>query len=512
MPGSPPAQDRLCMREEKAAFCLSLKILQTQFEKILTQLAKETSLPARLALAQKAINFANNGSTGYYSSPLIEQVYLDLAHAHSVPLPMTFEENSFLHVMTECYATGGHTRVAERWIELSDPEQKHSLLFTKTSGTNITPRLETNIALKNGTVMFIPDSLSDREKGLLLREIASNYQYIILHVHMHDVIPLIAFGTEEFQRPVMLFNHADHRFWLGVSIADKVIELRTWGQQISKSKRGVLHSDILGIPVDANMFRKDFDTIALRQKLGFKTSQKIIITVGSFYKYKPLLSFDFLNIARHVLENTSDTCIVAIGPDYETLPAWKTLHDQFPERFLALGPKVPERMFEYLACADIALDSFPMSGGTALLDAVSVGCPVLSLDCPTGQSDYILKSEAYCANQDIFMKKLNTLLHSQTCRKNNTANVLQLLERSHHKDAWNHTLSAMYRSLVSHRVRQFETIKNNEFTDLDIYLYVESRHVKQKFFIPRLLEWNRIKICGIKQHEFIFFSKLRIVL
>ena len=39
------------------------------------------------------------------------------------------------------------------------------------------------------------------------------------------LIPILAFGVEEFKRPVLLYNHASHMAWLGKSIADLVLDI-----------------------------------------------------------------------------------------------------------------------------------------------------------------------------------------------------------------------------------------------------------------------------------------------
>ena len=50
---------------------------------------------------------------------------------------------------------------------------------------------------------------------------------VILHVHMYDVLPILAFANGDFNRPVMFYNHADHLFWLGASISDLVVNFRS---------------------------------------------------------------------------------------------------------------------------------------------------------------------------------------------------------------------------------------------------------------------------------------------
>lgn len=491
---------------------LSKEVLAAKntFEQILEQIVQEKLLSRKERLAYKAIDFALNASTGYYSSEIIENVFLALAQQNRIELPSEHRKNSFLHVMTEAYATGGHTRVVERWIELSDASQVHSLLFTREKKKYVPDRLAQAVKNKQGNISFLSDKLTNIEKGLQLRHLASEYEYIILHVHMEDVIPLIAFGTLDFKRPVLLFNHADHRFWLGGSVADKIIDFRQWGQNITLNKRGLVNSVILELPLDFNEFDTKYDRCELRKKLGLPQDHKIIVTVGSAHKYKPLLNYDFLNFIIEVLNDDGNCSFIAIGPDYKKLPLWENAHKKFKNRFRALGPKATSEMFEYLACADLSVDSFPMSGGTALIDAVTVGCPVLSLKCPTGQLDYVINSDAYCNSQKDLRRKIHLLLQNPRAQKENVANVQEKLMQQQSTTSWLTKLKSIYLATTEHSLHNVNTPNVCTLTDLDLYLYTQSISRKTKFKIPFIIEWNRVKENGKKYNQLLLLNKFQV--
>lgn len=60
---------------------------------------------------------------------------------------------------------------------------------------------------------------------------------------------------------------------------------------------------------------------------------------------------------------------------------------------------------DYLKAADLYLDSYPLCGGTAMIDAISSGTTVLSLKSVYPQFDYLTKTSAYCKTKEEFIDK-----------------------------------------------------------------------------------------------------------
>lgn len=146
----------------------------------------------------KLKNMLVKGGIGIYSCSFLENYYLDIAAALKIELPNEYRCKSILHVMTESYNTGGHTRVVERWIDISPSDEVHSVLLTKQNKENVPLFLEKVVQEKKGEIIDFPKELSNIEKAGKIRQIASKYEKIVLHIHMDDEIPLIAFGTKEF--------------------------------------------------------------------------------------------------------------------------------------------------------------------------------------------------------------------------------------------------------------------------------------------------------------------------
>lgn len=446
-------------------FDKKLKANRKRFLNIVRAISKLDDYSHKEELARQGIYLALSSSTGYFASPEIEKVFIDIAQKNDIVLRNHFKRNSILHVMTECYATGGHTRVVERWINFSPLTEEHSLIFTENEEQDIPPDLSRAIEDHNGTITMIPDALSDIEKGLMLRKIASNYERVILHVHQHDVIPLIAFGHKDFKRPVFFFNHSDHKFWVGVSIADVVVNFRSWGDLMCRNRRGVSNSFVLGLPLDLQRLSTLTNKDKIRDELNLPTDAKIIITVGSAYKYNPFLSWNFNRLIKRILTRKENIIFVAIGstPD---------IFNVQNERLICLGEVSPSVVFKYLHAADVYIDSYPMAGGTALMDAISCGLPSLSLECPVGHLDFMLASKGYCTTELELFEKLDAVLSSASFADELLQDITDNLNKYISKVRWLSNISSLYQMADEHHVVDFVVPNVKKFGDLERYLLV----------------------------------------
>lgn len=485
---------------------------QKVFKKLLYKANMEVDKEKQYKRLKKAISFVTTASTGYYSCARIERAFIEIAQAHSLNKVLPpYKKNTVLHVMSRSYKVGGHTRVVERWIELSDPHQRQSLVFTQEDQQEIPDRLRKAVSDKQGELVILSDRLSDIEKGLQLREIASQFEFIVLHVHPDDVIPLLAFGNKEFTRPIIFFNHADHRFWLGVSISDIVADLRSFGQSITLNKRGAKNSIILGIPIDAIESKSTKSKTDIRKKLALPINKKIILSIGGAHKYKPLGNYNFINVAKEILEEHQEAIFILIGPDFKVFPDWEVASETYDNRIKALGYMPHKAIFDYIIACDLVLDSFPMSGGTALIDAISCQKPVLSLVNPVGQLDFVIISKAYCENKEVLLSKINKLLSDPCEVSANVADVTEKLMNSNSLANWQNKLTSIYRLAegLVHTIHSFNSV-GSDIIDNDLYLYSEDMRFKHKKYIPYLFDYYIVWSGGIKYREFVFFNKYKI--
>lgn len=398
----------------------------------------------RLSKAQDALTYLVKNSSAIYASSALEQVFLDVAERlddnGSNP---TYVPSSFLHVISEAYTFGGHTRVVERWISQAPTWEKHSVVLlrqnrrekNKIVQTSIPQSLVDSLARKNGKLLNLSGFDDLNSRALMLRKIAMEYEYIILHIHMDDPTALVAFGTTKFTRPVIFFNHADHAFWCGVSIADMVADLNQCGQKRSIEKRGIARSSILGIPLDDH-FPIFKDKNAARQKLGLPENKKLIFMSGSRRKFSSLGKNEFIKGLSNILTRLPHCSIYMVGPHRHD-SGWNELAAQFTDRIRFRDPiGYHDGYIDYVCSADLIIDSYPVNGGTALIDASLAGKPVLSLKCDLGQSDYIVHSTAYCENIKELEDKAENILNNNDYAKTVAIEIQQKMLEEHSPQNW----------------------------------------------------------------------------
>jgi hypothetical protein len=364
--------------------------------------------------AQRAATFASYRHTGLFVSPELESLLSALSARKVQPRgkPQEAPIGATLHILSRALQGGGHTRVVERWINYSPASEVHSVLITR--GGKPTKRLKTEVEKRNGEII-----VQSRVSPLLRRarqilSVSQGYSRIVLHVHMDDILPMLALSNKLNLAEVIHFNHADHRFWVGASLPNRVIEMRTWGKTISERHRSINRSEVVGIPLPEGINSQTVQRQDARVKLGISSTKEVILTAGHPVKYARGASPDFPEVVRELLIGKPERQLIAIGPKASSKNNWSKLFRDFPGQVVLL-PYMPKEKFDlYVRAADIGLDSFPMSGGTAVLDMISHGLPTISLRCPTGHFDVIQESDFYCETIESWVAKANQILSGDT--------------------------------------------------------------------------------------------------
>ena len=283
-----------------------------------------------------------------------------------------------LHVATTVYESGGHTRLIESWMR-NDDSSAHSLVLLHQRGHGVRAELSRSISTSGGELIILPDEGPLLDKARLLRHIArSGYDCIVLHTHPNDVLPLVALATSECP-PVAVMNHADHAFWLGVSVADMVVEFRDFGARLSRERRGARENIIIPLPLD---FTSTIERTAARERLGIPDGEVMLLSIGSSYKYAPTEEYDFFRTMREVLDRNPTARLYLVGVSAGDLAGFGVPGH---ERMELIGTISDPEIYE--AAADLYLEGFPQGSYTAFFETAARGiCPVL-LYAPTPQTD-----------------------------------------------------------------------------------------------------------------------------
>jgi hypothetical protein len=316
-----------------------------------------------------------NGFFGMVSDPELESLLLSVGRKlpHQPSVRGRSRRLRYLHVLTEAYEIGGHTRLCQRWVELDSPRHPHSVVLTAQC-VPVPSHFKRSIVESGGDLTVFDPETSLVERALRLRRLACEQaDIVVLHTHMQDPMTLIAFAVESVP-PVVLVNHAESVFWLGGSIADLVLDVNRTANERTKRSRGISESMILPIPLGDVPSASGVDPAERnreRARLGIAEDSIVFLTAGSGYKYNAIGDYDFVPAALQLLRTLPQAHLLAVGPS--DAGAWSTAASQSGGRLRALGT-IPN-LAPLHACSDVYLEGFPCGSLTALLEAGLAGLP-----------------------------------------------------------------------------------------------------------------------------------------
>lgn len=403
------------------------------------------------ARLQSAARFAWYSYPGAFRSLELEALAARISR--DLPAPTRRSEGlegHVIHVLTQAYAAGGHTRLAWRWIE-NDAGHVSSVVLTGQQGIPVPPQLLAAVEASGGQIISLGDESSSLVmRAARLRQIAeSGVAGIVLHVHPYDVVP--SMGLADVDTTVVFLNHADHVFWVGGEIADVVADIRPAGQQLSLTQRGVEpeRSTILPIPL-ASPPRSD-DKHAARDRLGLPADALVVLSIASGYKYGALPGHHFADIHLAFVLAHPEVRLIVVGP--ESKDRWQEVSEATGGRFSAVG--IVDDIESYYAAADIYVDSIPFASLTSLLDAAARGLPVLALNetvadsVLTSNDISLVDKGVHYSDRTDYIRELEILAGAPEARRRLADSVSEAVAFHHTAPGWNLHLERLTAMLES---------------------------------------------------------------
>lgn len=288
------------------------------------------------------------------------------ASMEEVPLEPSAQSRT-LHVASEVYATGGHSRILAKWVQ-RDLSSSHAIVLTRHDGK--LPEFLTLIAAERGA----PITTLDRSETILararqLRALSLGFDRVILHHHPDDAVPVIAYAKPG-GCPVAMFNHAHFWFSLGSSVSDAIINTTPFFRQLTKDLRFPRATDLLHGPPGLERLRwSDVDKRKAKERLGLSADGPVAMTIGNEVYYTPSKSVDFFGTLGKLLAERPDLQVLIVGVREGSPLVPSTIRDA--ARVRLLGPVPDPRPF--YEAADICLESFPFPSLGALVEAPAYG-------------------------------------------------------------------------------------------------------------------------------------------
>lgn len=352
-----------------------------------------------------------------------------------------------LHVFTYMSGVGGMESMLRRWVR-HDAGRRHSLALTRQVRTAVTEDLKSDIERTGGTIY----RLNAGPGGLLawahqLRCIARDQDMIVLHLWADDVVPVIAFADRTGLPPIMLIDHSDHTFWLGVSISDLVVALRRSGQRLAQQRRGVSAARSTLLPTILTPPSRNCTREEAKRRLGLPDNSVTILSIARSCKYKSVGGDSYLDIHLPILQQHENAVLVIVGPGDR--PDWRHQLDLMPDRII-VRPQMQDVTL-YQQAADIYVDSFPIVSITSLLEAGSFGTPLVSRQ-PFGPDSEVLLADAWgldgtllrATTSEQYASVLTKLIEDADYRRTLGTATADAITTAHALTAWTSQLGGVY--------------------------------------------------------------------
>lgn len=405
-----------------------------------------------LRLVTAAAGFAAAFHAGRFADGAIEnpawEIGVELEHiltdggSFAWPLSRKGTCRNVLHVASHMVDIAGHTRMLYHWVQ-NDRSSRHSLVLLNQGNMAIPLWLSDAIRNSGGCMASFPSGSRLFQKARWLREIAQkSADLVVLHHDGHDVVPTVAFASNDCP-PVAVLNHADHQFWLGSSVSDMVINLRSAASEHTAARRFVLCNAVIPIPLAepaGQVLRRD-----ARQALGIQNDHLMLLSVGRSEKYRPCGPYDFVATAGRILDGQRSAHLYVVGESAAGIAPH--LRCGIHERMHFVGAMKDPSL--YRAAADIYLESFPFGSNTALLEAALSGLPAVPAYAPlfpllVAGNDALNDVLPNPPSEHDYVKRVDMLMRQPENRVKLGETLRKRLLLDHVGEGWLNRLTAIY--------------------------------------------------------------------
>ena len=351
-----------------------------------------------------------------------------------------------LHVLTEAYGTGGHTRLAWRWMS-RDPRVS-DVVLTHHRGDVPQPLLDV-VAAQGATMHELRRSHPDlTTRVAALRALMDRADLVVLHVHPNDAIALAAVNLPGPRPPVVYENHADHAYWLGVGAADLVCDLRASASRLSRGLRGIAPERIGVLPLPLETPPSAATAAQLRAELGIAPDAVVAVSVSAEHKIAATWGRGMDGLLDRALAMTPRLTVVLAGVPSQGV--WARLEKKHPGRFFLMGHVTDPG--PYYAMADVYLDGYPTRAVTSALEAALLGVPLLTIaDIPADEYAHVFQSDSpglvglpQVRTREQYTVALRRLVSDPELRAREGAAARASVARAHSGETWLAAMEELY--------------------------------------------------------------------
>ncbi|WP_017346833.1 hypothetical protein [Pantoea sp. A4] len=335
--------------------------MKALLQELRQQVLAQPDLRHMLTLARAYGALCQAADSDIYDDAPLEQTLIEKACAQLMPPQPAVNPGACLHIISEAFIIGGHTRLMEKLAQMQ-PE-KSDLLVTRSIDEQAAARCAA--VFQQVYQLNTTDPVSQL---LHISERVAGYQRVVLHIHADDIATVVAVGLVKAALPLQVWfvNHADHAFTYGSAIADFYFQLSSFGARLDKQKQIAGQTSFLGIPVNDSAV----DTAPERKPL---TEALRFVASGSAIKFRPFRGEDIRPLIRQILQQWPKATFTLIGANPRNNFWWWGLKLRFGQR-LQLRRYIPyEQYMAFMQQTDFFIDSHPFPGGTAFAEQILAG-------------------------------------------------------------------------------------------------------------------------------------------
>lgn len=446
--------------------------------------------------------------TGIYSSYLLENEIVKIGRKVSFSPTSKPQKGKMLHVMTKASNGGGHTTVVNNWIRW-DKDRQYSIVFTDTQHNEIPSYIIETVSASQGNLVCLEGNYIEKAKQLL--EVSQSFERIILHIHMFDIIPILAYSNANWKIPVYFYNHADFRFSFGFSIADVILNLNDFDLKKSRDFRGIANDKnlILQSPnggyVNSITIDEDINNYII-SKYRIDRNAKLIVSMGDEFKYEDIIDYRFSDFVEKLINKSKDNIqFIIIGPNPER-EKWKELEERTNKCARAIGYIERQEVYSLIKMCNLFICSFPMRASGAGL-AEMWGVPCLSLFVIDREAEFFEENKA--ESIDELIEKSLDVLNGNTKKYKS-----HCLEKKLSQEEWCSKWSEIIEKYTSHNVTEFKEkryIEKQEYVNCQLMQDIASDNMAEYLYFHEYNEQFQEQLFYLdNKYGMNIFNKLEI--
>ncbi|MBB6371669.1 hypothetical protein [Chryseobacterium shigense] len=465
---------------------------------------------------EKTASFGWFNFSGYYKSGPLE---LLLTEIQQKILPTashqqkTGKTNRILHICSEVYTSGGHSKLLYNWIK-NNSSNTHTILSTRLSLEEM--KEISNFYLK-GSIdvehVSVKSSSKIESVKLLNGQPLNDYDIIALHIHPDETITNIILSQKDITTPVCFINHADHVFWLGTSVADMVLQIRESSIAIDVERRCILKERqfFLPIPIEtANEIKEEEETTT------DETHVINLLSTGTAYKYNPNEHYNFLREAYKIVEENTDVIFNIVGINSDSDYAKEYRH----ERIVLHGIVSSQKLAEIEKETDIYIEGFPMPSFTALLQAALRKIPFALHYNPLSAfrlfSDNNEHHIVYPKNLDEWHSNIRMLIQDAKYRTETSQKQQEYVLNNYSIEVWKSRIQELYQ-IMDNKKHAYRMPDPDRYYDGDnekVLVTVDKRRLSHYRFTEKMSLTGKYfvyKMTKLKNPNIDYFHKKQLI-